>query len=198
MQGVSIRTFAPAPCFRRVIRVAAVLAAAFIAGQIAVRPALADHDGDRKICSLYDDHKLSERIDACTRVIKSGRVSGGNLARSYNLRGEAYRLNEQYELALADYARSIAIKPAAEYFANRAEVHRLQGRYDLVVDDATQAIGLDPTLNASYTIRGMAYEKIDDKARARADFNKALELPVKGNDGEWAQDLARKHLKDMD
>ena len=182
----------------KVLHVAALLAVALVAGQLMSTPAFADHQGDVKDCFSGDDGRATQRISACTRIIESGKLSRNDLAGAYNWRGEAYRILKQYELALADYARSIEINPQSVYpFANRAEVYRMQGKYDLVIADASQAIRVDPMLNASYAIRGMAYEKIGDTEHARADFNKALALPPKGNDGSWAQDIARNHLQSM-
>jgi tetratricopeptide (TPR) repeat protein len=182
----------------KVLHVAALLAAALVAGQLMSAPAFADHQGDVKDCFSGDDGRATQRISACTRIIESGKLSRNDLAGSYNWRGEAYRVLKQYELALADYSRSVEINPQSVYpFANRAEVYRMQGKYDLVIADASQAIRIDPMLNASYAIRGMAYEKVGDKEHARADFNKALALPVKGNDGPWAQDIARNHLQSL-
>jgi tetratricopeptide (TPR) repeat protein len=177
---------------------AAFVAAAFAGGQLASTPAFADHAADVKNCFSGDDDRAADRVGACTRVIESGQANTHDLAGAYNWRGEAHRILKEYELALGDYARSIEINPDSVYpFANRAEVYRLQGKFDLVVKDTTQAISIDPALNASYAIRGMAYEKLGDIERARADFNQALSLPVKGNDGPWAQDIARNHLQSI-
>jgi tetratricopeptide (TPR) repeat protein len=182
----------------KLLHVSALLVAALFAGQFASTPAFADQASDVKNCFSGDDNRATERISACTRIIESGKLSNNDLAGAYNWRGEAYRILKQYELALADYARSIEINPDSVYpFANRAEVYRMQGKTDLVIADATEAIRIDPELNASYAIRGMAYEKKGDIARARADFNKALALPVKGNDGPWAQEIARNHLQSL-
>ena len=180
------------------LHVAAVLAVALAAGHAMSTPALADQQSDVKACFSGNDTRAAERVTACTRVIESGKVSKRDLAGAYNWRAESYRILKQYDVALADYARSIELNPDSVYpYANRAEVYRMQGKYDLVVADATQAIRIDPMLNASYAIRGMAYEKLNDLDHARADFNKALELPIKGNDGKWAQDIARNHLQSI-
>ncbi len=201
MRIANIRVFDPARTLRwvRVLRAAALLAAALLAGPITSTPALADHQSDVDACFSGDDSRATERVAACTRIIESGKLNKQDLAGAYNWRGEAYRILKRDELALADYARSMEINPQSVYpYANRAEVYRTQGKYDLVIADTTQAIRIDPDLNASYAIRGMAYEKMGDKEHARADFNKALALPVKGNDGPWAQDVARSHLKNLD
>jgi tetratricopeptide (TPR) repeat protein len=172
---------------------------ACLAGPLAVVPAAADFAADRELCHTFDASKSAEKIAACTRVIKTGRLSGRNLAIAYQDRAEGYRLSEKYDSALEDFTRAIKIDSQIAYpYLNRAEVYRLKGDYDQVIADATQAIRLDPALNASYTIRGMAYEKIGAVAKARADFDYALSIPVKGNDGNWAQDVARTRLKELD
>jgi tetratricopeptide (TPR) repeat protein len=161
-------------------------------------PAAADYASDYKSCFSFGVPG-EQRVAICTRVINSGRLKGHELAGAYNWRGEGFRLWEKYDKALADFGRAIEIEPQSVYpYTNRAEVHRVMGNYDEVIADATQAIRLDPALNASYTVRGLAYEKIGAVEKARGDFNKALDIPKKGNDAGWAQDVARDHLKGLD
>ena len=56
------------------------------------------------------------------------------------------------------------------------------------------AIRLDPMYTSAYTNRGLAYEDKKDVERAKADFRKALALPPKYTDGQWAHDTARERL----
>ncbi len=178
------------------IRAVLLLAMAFVV--VAAVPAAADLNSDWALCRTFDANKGKEKIAACTVVIKSGRLKGDNLAIAYQQRAEGHRLLEQYDLALKDFAVAIKIGPKVAYsYLNRAEIHRLQKNYDLVISDASMAIKLDPALNASYTIRGLAYENMRNTSAARMDYNKAIAIPVKGNDGAWAQDVARKRLKEI-
>jgi tetratricopeptide (TPR) repeat protein len=175
------------------------LAAAVFAGIIAITPAAADFEGDRNLCHTFDMDKTAAKIAACSRIINTGRLNGRNLAIAYQDRAEGHRLAKEYDRALDDFNRAIKIDSGMAYpYLNRAEVWRLKGDYDQVIADATQAIRLDPALNASWTIRGMAYKEIGALNKAREDFNHALSIPVKGNDGNWAQDLARNQLKALD
>jgi Tfp pilus assembly protein PilF len=57
------------------------------------------------------------------------------------------------------------------------------------------AIAIDPKYTASYTSRGLQYEKLGDLEKARADFNAALGLSAKYQDGQWALDKARDRLE---
>jgi tetratricopeptide (TPR) repeat protein len=181
-----------------VLRGALALAMAILGGLLAAVPATADYASDYKTCFSFGIPG-EQRVAICTRVINSGRLRGHDLAGAYNWRGEGFRLWEKYDKALADFGRAIEIEPGTVYpYTNRAEVHRVMGNYDEVIADTTQAIRLDPALNASYTVRGLAYEKIGAVEKARTDFNKALDIPKKGNDAGWAQDVARDHLKGLD
>ena len=179
-------------------RHAIVLAAGLVAGQLAIAPAAADFDSDNRDC-FAQEYRGQKRVDACTRVIHAGRLQGHGLAMALQARAEGYRITEQYERALADFDRAIEIDPGvALMYANRAEAHRMLGHYDQVIADTTRAIRLDPSSNAFYAIRGMAYEKKNDLVGARADYKKALALPVsKLADGPWGQDVARARLKDL-
>jgi tetratricopeptide (TPR) repeat protein len=176
-------------------RAGVVLAAALTGGIFAVTAAMADYASDSKDCFAVG-YGGQKRVDACTRVIASGRLKGKDLAGALQTRAEGYRITKQYEAALADFDRAIALDPKlAKAYANRAEVHRMLGHYDQVIADTTQAIRLDPSFNAFYTVRALAYEQQGNLAGARADYDKALAIPAKGADGDWAQDVARDRLK---
>jgi tetratricopeptide (TPR) repeat protein len=174
-----------------------VLAAGLVAGQLAIAPATADYASDSKNCYTVDYSE--KRVDACTRVINSGRLKGTDLAGALQTRAEGYRFAKQYEKALADFDRALELDPKlAKAYANRAEVYRILGQFEKVIGDTTEAIRLDPTYNAFFTVRGLAYEQQGEPSRARADYNKALAIPVKGADGGWAQDVARNRLKALE
>src|ERR1700761_9203212 len=97
------------------LHVAALLASAVIAGQLTSTPGFADRRSDVDDCFSGDDSRSADRIKSCTRIIESGQLNKKDLAGAYNWRGEAYRIQKQYELALADYARSIEVNPASVY-----------------------------------------------------------------------------------
>src|SRR5262249_13865389 len=47
---------------------------------------------------------------------------------------------------------------------------------------------------AAYTNRALAYERKGDRDRARTEFEAALAVPQKYNNGKWAHDTARERL----
>lgn len=184
---------------RRLAPAATFLVAAAVAGAVCVTPAAADFAGDQTVCNTVSNKTPAEKVAACTRLINSGRYSGQGLAAVYANRADRYRLLEQYDRALEDFDRAFKLSPGNPiFYINRAEVWRVMGKDDQAIADATRAIQLDPALNSPWTIRGMVYEKIGAIAKAREDFAHALAIPVKANDGNWAQDVARERLKALE
>ena len=157
-------------------------------------PAAAD---DRSVCG-DTGAPLESKLTACNRVISGGRYKGKELAFLYTQRAEVYRLKKDWDTAEADFEIAVKINPGDNYvYLNRAELYRESGKTDLAISEATRSINIDPTFPAAYTIRGLAYQKLGDLAKARENFNKALSMPKKGSDGEWAQKSARAQLDAM-
>lgn len=133
-------------------------------------------------------------IDACSRAIKSGRLSGHALARLYLSRGVERRSKEDYDLALADFAEALKVdKKYADAFFNRCSIYNFKKEYDLAIAECSQAIRLGPTADATaagggerlgkdraisdyYAERGFAYFRKDDYIHATVDLDNAIRL----------------------
>jgi tetratricopeptide (TPR) repeat protein len=146
---------------------------------------------DAKICAK-DSGEIA--IAACSRVIKSGRYKGRDLARQYLYRGVEQRLKQDYDLALTDFGEAARIDSKyADAFYNRCVIYNLKGDYDHALADCSQAVKLGPSPNATaaaggerlgndrtisdyYSERGFAYLKKDDYVRAVLDLDNAIRL----------------------
>jgi Tfp pilus assembly protein PilF len=133
-------------------------------------------------------------IDACSRAIKSSRLSGHALARLYLSRGVERRSREDYDLALADFAEALKIdKKYSDAFFDRCSIYNFKKEYDLAIAECSQAIKLGPSVDATvagggerlskdqtisdyYTERGFAYFKKDDYIHATVDLDNAIRL----------------------
>ena len=133
-------------------------------------------------------------IDACSRAIKSSRLSGHALARLYLSRGVERRSKQDYDLALADFAEAVKIdKKYADAFFNRCSIYNFKKEYDLAIAECSQAIKLGPSADTTvagenerlgkdraisdyYTERGFAYFKKDDYIHATVDLDNAIRL----------------------
>jgi serine/threonine protein kinase len=98
-------------------------------------------------------------------------------SRAYNKRGLAYVSTRNYEQAMVDYTKAIALDPEyAEAFNNRSTAHLLMDNYGEAVADCSRAIELAPQFVAAYVNRGIAYTGLREYQRALADYGQALDL----------------------
>src|SRR4051794_12554823 len=91
-----------------------LFAGAAVAVILAAQPATATAD-DADTCTKALSRDMAITADvaiaACTRLITSGRYNGPDLAITYTIRGTAWRVKGDFNLAIADYDRAIAIDP---------------------------------------------------------------------------------------
>jgi tetratricopeptide (TPR) repeat protein len=183
---------------RRLLPLAALLVFA-ICG---VTPSLSADDKDRVACfslgneNYKDKSKFDSGMNACTRMINTGRYKDKALAAMYRARGSWNQKKGELEASLADYGISIRLEPNnVESYDYRADVYQQQGEFDKALADYNHASRIDPTYAAAYFSRGQIYEKKGDIAKARAEYNSAIAVPTKDRIAQWAQDNARVRLK---
>ena len=98
-------------------------------------------------------------------------------ARAYDKRGLAYVSTRNYEQAIIDYTKAIALDPNfAEAYNNRSTAHLVMGNYGQAVVDCDRALALAPEFVAAYVNRGIAYTGLRDYDQALADYATALDL----------------------
>ena len=89
-----------------------------IAAALALTGAAAANDAD--LCG-EDSTEPSLRAEACTRLIRTGKYRGNNLAAVHNNRGIAYRELNDFARAHSDYSEAVRLNPLYEKaFYNRA------------------------------------------------------------------------------
>lgn len=113
-----------------------------------------------------------EDIARCTQKIQQN----PNDADSYFNRGNAYYDLKQYERAIQDYSKAIALNTNyAEAYFNRGIVYYNLGQYERAILDYNKALEFKQH-EFIYNNRGNAYSKLGQKERAILDFDKAIEL----------------------
>lgn len=183
---------------RRLLPLAAIL----LFTTCVTSPAYSADDKDRVTCfslgneNYKDANKFDPGLNACTRMINSGRFKDKALAAIYRARGSWKQKKSELDSALADYGISIRIEPGnVESYDYRADVYQQHGDLDRALEDYNHASRIDPTYAAAYYSRGLIYEKKGDVAKARAEYNSAIAVPTVNRIAQWAQDNARKRLK---
>ena len=103
-----------------------------------------------------------------------------NKANAYRMLGMGYLKIGNYQNAIANFDKALELKPEmASVLSYRAEAFRLNGQLDEAIQDATKAIALESDqriLADVYRTRGKAYQTLDKKKLANADFNKATDI----------------------
>jgi tetratricopeptide (TPR) repeat protein len=128
------------------------------------------------ICS---DHNAAPEaaLEACNKVIVSGRFAGTDLANIIFWRGYAYHRQAALDAAIADYTEAIRLDPTikAPYEA-RAEVLVAIDQRDRALADLNEVIKLDPKNLQAHIKRGVLRYFSGDLDHAIEDLDAALAL----------------------
>jgi len=96
---------------------------------------------------------------------------------AYNNRGAVYAGLRQYDRALADYDRALAIDPDfSRALNNRGAAFQRIGDFEKARADFDRAVGLDPKNADVYYNRGNLYMAMEDYKSAIRDYTAAVEL----------------------
>jgi len=116
----------------------------------------------------------AERIDACSRAIASGLVTGRQLSVALTNRAASYTLMDQHALALADYDRAIEIDPRfVEARLQRAGFFVARGQPDQSMADLDRAVQLEPENADARRARGTTHQILGYAARAKGQIDLA-------------------------
>ena len=114
----------------------------------------------------------------CTRALQEETMTRPNRAATYVNRGVIRMREGDYEDALEDYAKAIALQPElGAAYLNKGAAHIYQKDFDLALEPLNKAIDLETIdIFAAYYNRAIARENTGDVPGAYNDFQKALEL----------------------
>jgi tetratricopeptide (TPR) repeat protein len=153
----------------------AIAAAIVLAASIG--PGRADMAADLDICENGYERPTAQ-IAACTNVIEAGGTE--YLAVAYFLRAHAFYRQHQYDAAIADGTRYLAIFPdSAAAYVNRGAAYNENGENGLAIDDYNAAIRLDPTNAFAFVNRANVWAEEDEPDKAIADYTEVIRLDPK-------------------
>jgi len=122
--------------------------------------AKADIESDKRDCVFK---KGSAGVDACSRLLRSGRSSGHQRATSYAHRGLTYSDLKQYPRY-------------AVVYHNRGTAYFKLKQYRRAIHDYDAALRLNPRSAMAYYNRGISYEELGRRAEAIRDYRTALQV----------------------
>ena len=151
---------------------------------------------DVRTCMGVDGSDHAAQIQACTKVINSGKVKAEFLGDYYATRGAAYLSSKQPDKALADFNKALTIRPAPEFYLQRGLVHMTKGNWDLAKTDLGQAIKLKPDFAPAYLMRGLASYQAGDYKEALTFFDDAVKRVPTYYQALYARGVAKKKTGD--
>jgi tetratricopeptide (TPR) repeat protein len=156
------------------VAAALLLGSGPVAAQVAKPPS---HLANIELCNRMDRTALETRINGCTALIDARYGTTTVLAIAHNNRGNAYIAKGDFDRAIEDFDRSIALDQTyAKPHNNRGVALMRKGEYGLAVEAFDEAIRLNPNYGNAYANRGGAYVKKADYARASRDYDEAVRL----------------------
>ena len=143
------------------------------------RPAPAASTDDQAIC--YRGAAGSENSAACTRLITSGKLSSGELARAFLQRAIISNRNGNFDGARADSNEAVRLDPNnVNARALRAAGYVRKGDYDRALTDLQEARRLDPRSVLTANVFGFYYNTKGEYDRALTELNEAIRLNPNG------------------
>ena len=116
-------------------------------------------------------------VAACTTIIEKGSRNRSEMANALLFRGNAYLSLNSLDLAIADYARVLQLRPNdVNAFHATGQAYNAKGDYDRAIANYDKAIALAPNAIYSFTGRSFAYNSKGDYDRSIADCEKAIQL----------------------
>jgi len=140
-------------------------------------------------------------IEACTRLLGSGRFDKRNLALIYSARANQWEHKGDLDKAMQDHVEALRTDPTyAAGYMHRGNLYARRGDWDRAIADQSEAIRLDPAYANGFYNRGLTYSRKGDHERAIADFTKGIELTAKSSQlwGQrcWSRAVIGKQLKE--
>lgn len=167
---------------------------------VAGSAALAQND-DPETCRSGQNPETA--IEACNRVINSGRYSGETVSQAYVDRGHKYYRLKIYDRAAADASKAInsgllSKADLALAYSNRGNVYFVTNEVERAIAEYTSAIRINPNYAAPYTARGLLRERRGERDAALSDFRQALRVPHGDyGDDDWAKSTARQRIDEL-
>jgi tetratricopeptide (TPR) repeat protein len=126
---------------------------------------------------LLHAFQVSTPADALALLIDRAALDTASQALAHVVRGNAFRAREEYERAMTEYDRAIALDPeSARAYANRAVTRVLLQDFAGAIADLDDALALDPDNAGNLTLRGDYHRRLEHYDAALRDLDRAIEL----------------------
>ncbi len=141
-----------------------------------------------ELCNGADRTSPDPQIAGCTALIESGNETPAILTVAFNNRGNAYTNKGDYDRAIEDYGRSIALDPNfVRAFNNRGVAYRRKGDFDRALADFNKSIKLKSEIRQRIRQSGRNVPEAGPIRSRRHRFRRGDKAPARfGRGVEWA------------
>jgi tetratricopeptide (TPR) repeat protein len=119
---------------------------------------------------------FTQRIAACSALLTSGNLRGGDVAAAFYQRGYSHYSLKQYQLALDDYNQAISLLQEPHFYNDRGWLWIDVGKTDLALQDFTRAIQVKPNYALGYANIGYVHRVAKRPDQAFAALSTAIAL----------------------
>lgn len=124
-------------------------------------------------CNQSFDFKL--RVTACTELIETQDHTDENLAAAYTNRGRAHYALGDADKALADFDRSVELRPDAQSYSNRGSANFTLQKLEAAQADFEKAVEIAPDYADALHNLGLIHLSAGRREKALDYFNAAIE-----------------------
>lgn len=130
---------------------------------------------DIRVCMGVDGSTPGEQIVACTKIINSGKVKHPHTADYYATRGAAHFAKREFEKAMADLNKALAIREAPEFYMQRGTLHMAMKDIGKAKADFDQVMKLKPEFAPAFLMRGLVSYEAGEYPEALKHFDAAVQ-----------------------
>lgn len=124
-----------------------------------------------------DESQSDAIIVACSQFLMKANLTAFQKANAYAMRGFAYRVKHEFDMAITDYDLGIRLYPSeTTLFFGRARAHFGKGEKALAFADLDLAVEVEPLSFRPYAVRADFYFDDGQRDRALADADTALRV----------------------
>lgn len=127
-----------------------------------------------RYCRMASEADIERGLESISQKIEENR----NDANAYLARGCGYELQGKFELAIADFTKSIElnIPNRAQAYFFRGDSYKSSGDLSLAIRDYDKVIEIDPNYSSAYCNRAYIHKTQENFELAIADLQKVIEI----------------------
>src|SRR5438552_2816766 len=146
---------------------------------LAVASIRAESEADRLVYEGIDELK-AKHLEAAIEKFSEAIAKDPKELSGYNNRGLAYKDNNEFEKAIADFDQVLRLKPDWSAYYNRGIAYYEKGDHDRAIADANKALQLKPKESSQradcFLLRANGYFDKENDQAAMNDLNSAIKL----------------------